>query len=134
MGRPLALKAVRRRYWELVGEGVAPWTAAARLGVSDTTGGRWFRHAGGVKPQFSDAGGTKWQRLSPAEQDLDTAADRCLAVGGSDWAVHRSRPTVPSKDGVTTCSEIRSDKQQDIQKLPTLKPMPASPPRLKLPP
>jgi IS30 family transposase len=69
MGRPLALKAVRRRYWELVGEGVAPWTAAARLGVSDTTGGRWFRHAGGVKPQFSDAGGTTWQRLSAAERE-----------------------------------------------------------------
>src|SRR6185312_4693159 len=69
MGRPLALKAVRRRYWELVGEGVAPWTAAARLGVSETTGGRWFRHAGGVKPQFSDPGDTKWQRLSAAERE-----------------------------------------------------------------
>lgn len=69
MARPLALKSVRRRYWDLVAEGVPPWVAGERLGVSDTTGGRWFRDAGGVRPQFTDPGGTRWRRLSVAERE-----------------------------------------------------------------
>ena len=69
MARWLALKSVRRLYWELVSEGVPPWVAGARLGVSETTGGRWFRDAGGVKPQFKVPQGQKRPRLSHAERD-----------------------------------------------------------------
>lgn len=69
MARPLVLKSVLRRYWDLVAEGVPPWVAGERLRVSGTTGGRWFGHAGGVKPQFKESGGTKWQRLSHDERE-----------------------------------------------------------------
>lgn len=69
MARRLSLKSVQRRYWELVAEGVPPWVAGSGLGVSETAGGRWFRNAGGVKPQFKDPVGTKWHRLSHGERE-----------------------------------------------------------------
>jgi IS30 family transposase len=69
MARPLALKSIQRRYWDLVTEGVPPWVAGERLGVSGTTGGRWFRDAGGVRPQFTDSGAPRWRRLSVAERE-----------------------------------------------------------------
>lgn len=69
MARPLSLKSVRRRYWELVAEGVPPWVAGSRIGVSYTTGGRWFRDAGGVKPQFKEPQGQKRPRLSESERE-----------------------------------------------------------------
>jgi IS30 family transposase len=69
MGARLSLKSVRRRYWELVAEGVPPWVAGPRVGVSETAGGRWFRNAGGVNPKFKDPAGTHWQHLSIAERE-----------------------------------------------------------------
>jgi IS30 family transposase len=81
MGAHVALKAVRRRYWEFVAEGVPPWVAGARVGVSETAGGRWFRKAGGVKPEFKDPAGTHWQHLSIAEREeimIGTAAGESI--------------------------------------------------------
>lgn len=69
MGALLSLNSVRRRYWELVAEGVPPWVAGRHVGVSETAGGRWFRDAGGVKPHFRDAAGGKWRRLSIDERE-----------------------------------------------------------------
>jgi IS30 family transposase len=69
MGAHVSLKSVRRRYWELVGEGVPPWVAGAGVGVSETCGGRWFRDAGGVKPQFDEPKGQKRRRLSADERE-----------------------------------------------------------------
>jgi IS30 family transposase len=69
MARLVSLKSVQRRYWELVAEGVPPWVAGVGIGVSETAGGRWFRNAGGVKPQFKDPAGTKWHRLSHGERE-----------------------------------------------------------------
>ncbi|MCW2662745.1 MAG: hypothetical protein JWP83_3897 [Mycobacterium sp.] len=77
MARLLALKLVRRRYWELVAEGVPPWVAAGRLGVSETTGGRWFRDAGGVKAQFKEPQGQKRPRLSPDEREEIRVGTEC---------------------------------------------------------
>jgi transposase, IS30 family len=69
MGAHVSLKSVRRRYWELVGEGVPPWVAGAGVGVSETCGGRWFHDAGGVKPQFDEPKGQKRRRLSADERE-----------------------------------------------------------------
>jgi IS30 family transposase len=69
MARPRALNSVRRRYWELVADGVPPWVASGLLGVSETTGGPWFVDAGGVKPQISEPKGRKRPRLSIAERE-----------------------------------------------------------------
>ena len=69
MARPLALRSVRRGYWELVAEGVPPWVAGTHVDVSETTGGRWFRDAGGVRPQFRDSVAGTWRHLSHAERE-----------------------------------------------------------------
>ena len=48
-GMPTSL-AVRRVFWTAVGEGLTTADAAARAGVSDVLGRRWFRQAGGMSP------------------------------------------------------------------------------------
>jgi transposase, IS30 family len=64
-----ALKSVQRRFWELVAEGVTPTVAGPMVGVSERCGQDWFRHFGGVKPQFIDHKGTRRPRLSIAERE-----------------------------------------------------------------
>jgi transposase, IS30 family len=64
-----ALKSVQCRFWELVAEGVTPTAAGPMVGVSERCGQDWFRHFGGVKPQFSDHKGTRRPRLSIAERE-----------------------------------------------------------------
>src|ERR1700692_232144 len=64
-----ALKSVQRRFWELVAEGVTPTVAGAMGGVAERCGQDWFRHFGGVKPQFSDHKGTRRPRLSITERE-----------------------------------------------------------------
>src|ERR1700692_4392799 len=64
-----ALKSVQRRFWELVAEGVTPTVAGAMGGVAERCGQDWFRHFGGVKPQFIDHKGTRRPRLSIAERE-----------------------------------------------------------------
>jgi transposase, IS30 family len=69
MGGYRALKSVQRRFWELVAEGVTATVAGPMVGVSERCGQDWFRHFGGVKPQFSDHKGTRRPRLSIAERE-----------------------------------------------------------------
>jgi IS30 family transposase len=49
----LILKSAVAAFWECVGNGRDSGPAGVRVGVSAATGQRWFRNAGGVKPQFS---------------------------------------------------------------------------------
>lgn len=49
-GRPSQPMQVRRRFWDQVRSGLSPQEAAVLAGVSETTGKRWYREAGGVMP------------------------------------------------------------------------------------
>ena len=52
----MAYKTLRSRipaFWEQIRQGLNPGEAGVAAGVSQVTGNRWFREAGGVKPQFS---------------------------------------------------------------------------------
>jgi IS30 family transposase len=69
MGGYRALNSVQRRFWELVAVGVTPTAAGPVVGVSERCGQDWFRHFGGVKPQFSDHKGARRPRLSIAERE-----------------------------------------------------------------
>ena len=40
----------QRVFWRLIAEGVPTDDSARRVGVSDTTGRRWFREGGGMAP------------------------------------------------------------------------------------
>jgi len=44
------LVAVRREFWLLIREGCSAGEAAVRVGMSEQTGQRWFRDAGGMSP------------------------------------------------------------------------------------
>ena len=50
MGRRSQVLLVRRRFWELIAEGMSSEDAAAAVGVVGTTGSRWFCRFGGVNP------------------------------------------------------------------------------------
>lgn len=63
------LRSVVDRYWSLVGDGVATSTAGVAVGVSDSTGNKWFVDAGGVKPRPS-------QHVSSGPRSRLTFAER----------------------------------------------------------
>ena len=50
-GRPgVARREDRRRFWELVSQGLSSEDAAMEVGISQPVGARWFREAGGMAP------------------------------------------------------------------------------------
>ena len=50
-GRPgVARQSERRRFWSLIALGLSSEDAAARTGISQPVGTRWFRKAGGMPP------------------------------------------------------------------------------------
>jgi transposase, IS30 family len=53
-GRPtVAWREDRVQFWAAIARGVSSEEAAAGIGVSQAVGTRWFRHAGGVRPNLS---------------------------------------------------------------------------------
>jgi hypothetical protein len=55
-GRPtVAWRQDRVRFWAAIAAGAMTEDAATEAGVSSPVGFRWFRHAGGVNPQLSEA-------------------------------------------------------------------------------
>jgi IS30 family transposase len=55
-GRPsVAWREDRVRFWAGIARGLSSEEAAAKIGVSQAVGTRWFRHAGGVRPNLSAA-------------------------------------------------------------------------------
>lgn len=75
MGRPGMPVQVRRRFWQLIAEGVATEAAGDAVGVSRSRARRWFGDAGGMTPvELSEPSG---RYLSAAEREtiaLETAA------------------------------------------------------------
>jgi IS30 family transposase len=46
----VARREDRRRFWELVAQGLSSEDAAMEVGISQAVGARWFREAGGIAP------------------------------------------------------------------------------------
>ncbi|WP_243834281.1 helix-turn-helix domain-containing protein, partial [Microbacterium saccharophilum] len=49
-GTPPIPREVQHRFWVEIATGLLPEEAAARVGVSQPVGGRWFHNAGGMPP------------------------------------------------------------------------------------
>jgi IS30 family transposase len=58
---------VQRRFWVLIGQGLATEVAAAAVGVSAVSGRRWFSQAGGMAPMPLPAPSTRY--LSQRERE-----------------------------------------------------------------
>jgi IS30 family transposase len=69
MGSYRPLNSVRRRFWELVGDGVPPNVAGSAVGVSERSGEEWFGQRGGVNPRLSEPKGRTRRRLTHLERD-----------------------------------------------------------------
>ncbi len=53
-GRPEPSRGVQREFWRLIATGVTTVEAALHVGVSWPVGARWFRHAGGMPPAWTN--------------------------------------------------------------------------------
>lgn len=55
-GRPtVAWREDRVRFWAAITRGLSSQDAAVETGVSPAVGTRWFRHAGGVRPNLAES-------------------------------------------------------------------------------
>ena len=79
-------RAVRRGFWLLIRAGVPPSLAGVAVGVSRSTGSRWFTQAGGV-PSLSLVPVLPGRHLSLADREAILAG---LAAGDSYAAIGRS--------------------------------------------
>ena len=79
-------RAVRRRFWLLIRAGVPPTLAGVGIGVSRSTGTRWFAEAGGM-PSLSLVPALPGRHLSLADREAILAG---LAAGDSYAAIGRS--------------------------------------------
>jgi transposase, IS30 family len=79
-------RAVRRRFWLLIGSGVPPTLAGLAVGVSRSTGTRWFAQAGGMA-SLSLVPVLPGRHLSLADREAILAG---LAAGDSYAAIGRS--------------------------------------------
>jgi IS30 family transposase len=88
----------------LVAEGIPPWVAGGLIGVSETTGGRWFRDAGGVNPQFSEPKGQKRPRLSIAErEEIMVGARRGESIRSIARRLRRAASTIMREIHLNGC-------------------------------
>jgi transposase, IS30 family len=76
-------RAVRRRFWLLIRAGVPPTLAGVGIGVSRSTGTRWFAEAGGM-PSLSLVPAQPGRHLSLADREAILAG---LAAGDSYAAI-----------------------------------------------
>jgi transposase len=86
-GQPQLL-SVRRRFWELIAEGVSTADAAAAVGVSRGAGERWFRTVGGVNPRIAQPQGRRKPRLSHDEREqIMIGTARVTREGCQPWVI-----------------------------------------------
>jgi IS30 family transposase len=96
-GRPtVAWREDRVRFWAAIARGVSSEEAAAGIGVSQAVGTRWFRHAGGVRPNLSAAVSGRY--LSFCERE-DIAVWRAQEAGVREIARRLGRsPSTISRE------------------------------------
>jgi IS30 family transposase len=90
-----------RAFWRLIGQGWQTHAAAQELGVSENTGERWFREAGGMPPMgLAEPSG---RYLSLAERET---IDLCWAEGWSQAEIARELGRHPA----TVSRELRRNR------------------------
>jgi transposase, IS30 family len=105
-GRPSLPREVRRRFWARVRAGDVAAVAAVAVGVSSTTGERWFSEAGGVMPVIQEPSGA---RLSFEERE-EIACLRAADNGVREIARQLGRnPSTISRElrRLPTCGQLR---------------------------
>lgn len=73
MGRPRLARARDREFWLALRVSSSPEQAAARVGVSATTGRSWITEAGGVAPDLGSPSGRYLSLAERVEIDLGLA-------------------------------------------------------------
>jgi transposase, IS30 family len=76
---PPPLPQVVREFWVHVGAGMSPHDAGVAVGVSQSTGWKWFADAGGVKPKLPVEGPRRRPRLTFVERE-----EIALGVAGGE--------------------------------------------------
>ena len=96
-GRPtVAWREDRVRFWAAIARGLSSEEAAAEIGVSQAVGTRWFRHAGGVRPNLAAAVSGRYLSFSERE---DIALWRVQGVGVREIARRLGRsPSAISRE------------------------------------
>jgi IS30 family transposase len=96
-GRPtVAWREDRVRFWAAIARGVSSEDAAVEIGVSPAVGSRWFRQAGGVKPDLAASVSERYLAFSERE---DIAVWRGRGVGVREIARRLGRaPSTISRE------------------------------------
>jgi IS30 family transposase len=96
-GRPtVAWREDRVRFWAAIARGVSSEDAAVEIGVSPAVGTRWFRQAGGVRPDLAASASGRYLAFSERE---DTAVWRGQGVGVREIARRLGRaPSTISRE------------------------------------
>ncbi|CCG01505.1 IS30 family transposase [Blastococcus saxobsidens] len=92
---------VRRRFWQLIAAGSSTEDASAAVGVTGSTGRRWFVEAGGIPPvQLAEPNG---RYLSVSERE-EIAPDRAAGLGVREIARRLERsPSTISRELARGC-------------------------------
>ena len=100
-GRPtVAWRQDRVRFWAAIARGASSEQAAAEIGVSQAVGTRWFRHAGGVRPQVSASPSGRYLSFAECEEiALWRPKTQVSGRSPDGWAGRRRRS--PGRCGAT---------------------------------
>jgi IS30 family transposase len=92
--RPRSLLAIRRRFWQLIAQGLPTHEVSALVGVSRRCGTTWFRHGGGMPPISLQEPSGRYLTLAEREE---IALGR--AAGESQRSIARRLGRSPSTVG-----------------------------------
>src|SRR5262245_12137468 len=101
MRRPPFARALRRRFWSLIGHGVSTEESAARVGVSERCGKNWFRDGGGMPPLAL---------TEPSGRYLSLAEREEIAIGHATGEGVRQIARRLGRDPATISRELRRNR------------------------
>lgn len=104
MGRPRFAQALRRRFWLLIGEGLATDEVSARVGVSRQCGRLWFKESGGMPPL---------SLTEPSGRYLSLAEREEIAIGRAAGEGMRAIARRIRRDPSTVSRELRRNRALD---------------------
>jgi transposase, IS30 family len=109
VGRPVTLLSIRREFWSLIGAGCSTEEAAARAGVSASSGRNWFRDSGGMSPISLTPPSGRYLNLSEREE-----------IAAGDAAGHSVRAIAAhiGRDPSTVSRELRRPRAHVPHKAP----------------
>ena len=111
MGRPRLSREVKRRFWQLIGQGGSTTAAAVGAGVSSTTAEGWFADCGGMAPLSLAEPSRRY--LSCSERET---IDLCWAEGWTQAEIAREL----GRDRSTICRELARNRLARGRRKPPL--------------